>query len=403
MPTLGDYQQFDGRHWETGAVHNFMAHRGFVLPHNGKPPSEALLMGISGGAVMGYFPFAYEGYDPQVNILTRNTFDPLETLLSRLGVEQHIRHTASAGRARRTLIETLEEGTPAIVWADPYSLAYNNLPHDEGMWGMFPILVFGFEEDADVVHIADRARVALRARTGELREARGRVKKTKHRLLTLGPPNEDKLAAAVSAGIHDCLSLYLEKPPKGAAHNFGFAAYRRWADLLTKPKMRGSWAKEYPPGRKLYAVLTSTFNFSMLFGKDDPAERTLYSAFLDEAAVILGKPALSRVAAQFRQSAAAWQKLSRALLPDDVPLLQKTRALMVRRHSRFLDAGNEALDEIKEIDRRLADLRDEASTAFPLDEDGVSALHRRIAECVMEVHDVERSAVGALQEAFSRS
>lgn len=402
MPTLGDYQQFNGQHWETGTVHNFMAYRGFALPHNGKPPGEALLMGISGGAVMGYFSFAYEGYDPQVNILTRNTFDPLETLLSRLGVEQHIRHTASAERARRTLIETLEEGTPAIVWADPYSLAYNNLPDDEGMWGMFPILVFGFEEDVDIVHIADRARVALRAKGDELQRARSRVKKTKHRLLTLGPPNEDKLAAAVSAGIHDCLRLYLEKPPKGAAHNFGFAAYRRWADLLTKPKMRGSWAKEYPAGRKLYAVLTSAFNFSMLFGKDDPAERNLYAAFLDEAAVILGKPALTQVAAQFRQSATAWQNLSRALLPDDVSLLQETRTLMVRRHTLFLDAGNDALDEIKEIDRRLADLRDEAAAAFPLDEDAVSALHQHIAGRVMEVHDVERVAVGALQEAVSR-
>ena len=87
MPTLGDYKQFDGRHWETGSVHNFMAYHGFTLPHNGNPPGEALLMGISGGAVMGYFSFAYEGYDPQVNILTRNTFDPMETLLSRLGVE----------------------------------------------------------------------------------------------------------------------------------------------------------------------------------------------------------------------------------------------------------------------------------------------------------------------------
>lgn len=403
MPTLGDYEQFEGRHWETGAVHNFMAYCDYTLPHDDQPPSEALLMGISGGAVMGYFPFAYEGYDPQVNILTRNTFDPLETLLSRLGVEQNIRHTASPDRARRYLIETLEEGSPAIVWADLYSLDYNNLPRDEAMWVMMPILVFGYDDEDDIVRIADRARVPLSATTQELQEARGRVKKTKHRLLTLGPPDEDKLAAAVSAGIRDCLRLYLEKPNKSAAHNFGFAAYVHWADLLTKPTGRGSWAKEYPPGEKLYAALTSAFNFGLLFGKDDPAERNLYAGFLDEAALILSNPTLSDAAARFRQSATAWEHLGRALLPDDVPLLQEARTLMVRRHGLFVDEGNAALEDIRDIDRRLAELRGDAEEAFPLDEAGSTALRQRIAERVMAIHDVEREAVMLLQESMSEA
>lgn len=403
MPTLGDYQQFGGRHWETGAVHNFMAYCAYTLPHNGKPPSEALLMGVSGGAVMGYFPFAYEGYDPQVNILTRNTFDPLDTLLSRLGVEQNVRHTASSERARQYLIETLEDGSPAIVWADPYSLGYNNLPRDEAMWGMMPIVVFGYDEDEDIVHVADRARVPLRATTQELQEARGRVKKTKHRLLTLGPPNAGKLSAAVSEGIRDCLRLYVEKPPKGAAHNFGLAAYTHWADLLTNATRRGSWAKEYPPGEKLYAALTSAFYFGLLFGKDDPAERNLYAAFLDEAALILSKPVLAGAATAFRQSAAAWEALGQALLPDDVPLLQETRTLMVRRHRLFLDEGNAALEEIKNVDRRLAELRSDAEKAFPLDEEGAAALHQRVAEHVMRIHDVEREAVSVLEKAMALS
>lgn len=84
MPTLTDYQHFAGRHWETGSVHNHWAYRRFVAPHTKQPYSEALLMGISGGIVMGYFSFAYAGYEPHVAILTRNTFDPWDTLLTRL-------------------------------------------------------------------------------------------------------------------------------------------------------------------------------------------------------------------------------------------------------------------------------------------------------------------------------
>ena len=399
MPTLSDYKQFDGRHWETGTVHNFMTYHGFSLPHNGKPPSEALLMGISGGAVMGYFSFAYEGYDPQANILTRNTFDPMETMLARLGVEQTVKNTANADKARRNLLDTLEEGSPAIVWADPFSLPYNNPEPDEGTWGMFPIVVYGHEDD--IVCIADRARVSLTVTPGELKAARSRVKKTKHRLLTLGPPNADKLAAAVSAGIHDCLRLYLEKPPKGAAHNFGFAAYRHWSDLLTKPQMRGSWEKEFPAGRKMLAGLTWAFLFINIFGKDDPAERNVYADFLDEAATILNKPGLREAAEHFRMSSRAWESLSLALLPDDVPLLKETRTLMLQRRDLFLNQGNAALDEIKRIDRRLEELRRSASEDFPLSQDAVVAMRQRIAANVMHVHDVEQDAVVALQQAIA--
>ena len=69
MPILADYNHFGGRHWETGSVHNYYAYRGVTAPHTGEPYSEALLMGVSGGAVMGYFAFAYEGYDPMARIL----------------------------------------------------------------------------------------------------------------------------------------------------------------------------------------------------------------------------------------------------------------------------------------------------------------------------------------------
>jgi hypothetical protein len=61
MPKLKNYQQFNGRHWETGTVCNFYDCRGVKAPHTSQPYSEALFMGVSGGIVMGYFVFAYEG------------------------------------------------------------------------------------------------------------------------------------------------------------------------------------------------------------------------------------------------------------------------------------------------------------------------------------------------------
>lgn len=133
MPTLKDYHEFESTHWETGSVRNALAYQGVRMPHNHKPLSEAMLLGISGGVTIGYFSFAYEGYDPHVALLTRNTFDPMDHLFERLGVVQTVRQTTSDDKGRKNLIEVLEDGVPTIVWADVFSLSYNGLPNDPGM------------------------------------------------------------------------------------------------------------------------------------------------------------------------------------------------------------------------------------------------------------------------------
>jgi hypothetical protein len=97
MATLTDYNQFDGHHYETGTVHNYLAFTGARAPHTRNPYSEALLLGVSGGIVTGYFTFAYKGHDPHVALLTRNSFDPFDTMLSRRGVERDVRQTNKVG------------------------------------------------------------------------------------------------------------------------------------------------------------------------------------------------------------------------------------------------------------------------------------------------------------------
>ena len=124
MPTLPNYNAFGGRHFETGTVHNALAYQGVTAPHTGEPYSEALLMGVSGGAAFGYFQFHYTGFAPQLNLLSRNTFDPLETLLDRLGVQRDLHQTASATTAAQHLSDALDNGQPAIVWASASLLPY---------------------------------------------------------------------------------------------------------------------------------------------------------------------------------------------------------------------------------------------------------------------------------------
>lgn len=401
MPKLHKYRQFDGRHWETGSLCNYFAYRGVKAPHTDKPISEALLFGISGGLVMGYFSFAYKGYDPHVALLTRNTFSPMDTMLVRLGVVQHALQTTNADKGLANLIGTLEDGDPAIVWADISSLPYNVLPFVKDMWLMYPIIVYGYEEDSDTVWIADRARVPLTVTPAELAAARARVKKDKFRILTLEPPDLDKLPVAVQQGIWDCVKRYTEAPVAKAKNNFGFAAFQRWADLLAKPNQKMSWEREFPAGPKMYAGLTSAFRGIALVNEQAQAERDVYTDFLNEASAILGRPALKEAAGQFRASGRAWHDLATALLPDAIPAFKETRELMLHQHRLFIDKGGEALPQIRQINTRLDAIKAQVGKDFPLSPAEVVALRENLRTHVLKIHDIEKQAHAALETAMA--
>lgn len=400
MPTLTDYAQFNGRHWETGSVANHLAYQGFTAPHTDMPYSEAFLLGVSGGLAFGYFTFHYEGHDPQCNLLTRNTFDPLDTMLSRLGVVQTVQRTGKADTAVANLLDALDSGVPPLVWADAYSLPYNGLSNASGMWQMSPLVVYGYDPDDDVALVADRAAVSLRISTANLHEARARVKKDKFQLLTLSAPQTEKLASAVTAGIWDTVNLYTEKPPKGSKNNFGLAAYQFWAKMLTNEKQKRCWAKLFPPGRDLYAGVTFAYHMAFQFGKGvhSRADRALYADFLDEAAVLLSRPALRKAAEQFRTAGEAWRNLGQALLPDEIEPFGRARALLDKQHQLFVEAGGASLEERQQIAAQLDALQAEVADDLQMD---ARAFRHSLAEAVLAVHDAEHTAVETLRQAMS--
>lgn len=400
MPILENYSAFNGYYFQTASIRNALDYQGLKAPHTDNAISEALLFGVSGGMNFGYFYFQYKGYDPQVNILTRNTFNLFEPILERLGIPYDVKQTSSADKGRKNLIDVLENGDAPIVQADMFTLSYNALDYDEQMWGMMPLVVYGYEDDT--AYIADRARVGLTVSSDEFDAARARIKKDKHRVIILGIPDEAKFASAVTLGIWDCIKLFTEKPPKGSANNFGFKAYERWVKLLTKPKTKGSWAKTLPVGRELYTGLCTAFHFSQQFGKDDSysAERMMMADFLDEAAIILDKPDLAEISPKFRAGGEAWKVLGKALMPDDVPLLKETREIMIQKHSLFLNNGNQSTDKRIELSKREEELK-VISENFPLNVDEVIKLQGNIAEQVQVVHDIEHDAIMSLREVMS--
>lgn len=400
MALLPNYSSFIGRHAETGTIANALHYQGVRAPHTGKPVSEALLLGISGGIAVGYFTFAYEGYLPHVALLTRNTFNPLETLLDRLGIARDLRQSENSAKGESNLLAVIEEGSAPVVWADGFSMPYNNIPWDDRNWSPAPLIVYGIEGDLAI--IADRSAAPFQVERTQLAAARARVKKDRNRVMELDAPNFERLPEAVHKGISQCIALYVEKPPRGKRENFGIAAMENMANLLTDQRNRHGWARQFPAGGALYQALLGTpwqpgmLGWIMTWGAGDGAERGLFADFLDEAATILNRPALHSAATTFRASHAAWLELAQSLAPAAGPL-RDAHSLLIERDRLFRQEGNEGLDAMRKIDAQLSALQEQCSAAFPMSADEVQQLEADIAERIRAIGVIESQAVTEMQ------
>lgn len=400
MSTLAAYNQFDGVPWATGYLKNVLAYQGAKAPHTNQPYTEALLMGINGGICAGYFSFEYEGYPPHLHFLTRYLFtEEPGTVFERLAIPMQVQQTPNPQKAAANVVGALAEGKPAIVWADGARLPYNNYPTGDDFWNVMPMVVYGYEVGGSV-QIADRACVPLSASEEDLIAARARIAKTRNRMMMIGNPNPNRLPDAVRAGIQSCIDLFTGKSPVGSNGNFGLNAYQKWIKLL-EGKGKESWAVRFAPGARMYAGLTSTFKYLEVYFTGGHGARHIYADFLEEAAVILEKPALKDAAPLFRNSALAWDTLTTALLPDDVPLLRETRNLMLRDYQLFLEQGGASLDERRRITTRLAELEAEAAAHFPLNEAQAAEFRANLRTHVQKLHDVEATAINALVDAMA--
>lgn len=401
---MGSKTQFNGRHWETGSIHNALAAQDIKAPHTGKPYSEALLLGVSGGIAFGYFTFEYKGYLPHVAMLTRNTFNPFSTILERLGIAQDLQQTNKPEIAEKNLQNALDTGLFPILWADQFSLSYNDLQPNEMMWSPLPILAVA--SDGKTVTIADCSSQPFHVSMDELTKARGRIKDDKYRLMTIEAPPPAKLAAAVHKGICQAISLFTEEPPRGARDNFGFAAYEKFAEMLVNTRNKQSWERFFAPGARMYHALAGShfqpglYQWVNTWGSSEGADRGLYADFLEEAAEILKRPALRAAAEKFRESHALWIKFADAALPEDQPLLGESRKLIDRKHKLFVEKGEAAVPEIKKINKRHQEILKESEIQFPLSNSQAADLRSNLRDHILKISATEKQAVDLLQSAI---
>jgi hypothetical protein len=390
MTNLPGYRHFTGVNQEMAVLNQ-------ALAYAGSPLSEHLLFGISGGVVTGYFTFDFHGVDPQLLILTRYSFDPMQKVVDRLGIPVTVKQTDKPEKATQNLLDALDAGQVPIAYADMHSLPYNNMVGDEMNWAMMPVIVYGL--DGETAYLADRAAVGLTATAAELLAARGRVKSNKHRLLLLGAPDIARLPGAVEAGIRTCIdSCFGEPPVQGLRGKFGMVAYDKWITLLTTHKDKLSWSKYFGTVPRLYTGMRYAYQSIEHYGTGGFGARRMYADFLHEAAVILGRPHLREAARAFQATVPLWRRLAHTLLPDSVVPLHDTRRLLDDSAELFRSQGNASLAARQAISTQLDAIQLGIAESWVLDAAGMNHFRETVREAVAALQPVEQTAFETLRD-----
>ncbi len=398
-----------GRHLDTHALALVLDAAGVTAPHTDAPFSEAMLLGLGGGLGAAYFVFEYKGHLPHLYIETRRhpqyPYDAnfLSTIADRLGLAIRVDETGGAKTAAKQIEAALAQKRPVIAWVDRNSLPY--IATDERDLGPIPHLVVVHDHNPEGVTLSDLAAPRVVITPEELAAARARLRKAKHRLLGLAStapasPTRAALADAVRASLRACADeLSGASARAGYPNNFGLAALDKWAALATDKRDKKGWPTAFRTGARLYTGLRLAYHWIETAGTGGRGFRAMYSEFLDEAAMVLDQPEVAALAADYRAIADRWGTLTDALLPESVPRLAETRALLHQRQRTFCDHGpqsQQARDAIPAIDARLATLADEMESD-PLSESQASAIYERMAAALRDIVAAETDAAERLR------
>lgn len=370
----------------TASLRNVLANQGNLL-------SEALLLGVGGGLGAGYILWEFKALESANLVQGFNNrwnypAERMTVLCQRLGITPVIHETAGVKAAASHLQAALDAGQTPIAWVDKGHLPYHGLP--ERLQGYCGWIVGVHGRSAEGVLVDDLGDALYTVPDDRFAAGRARIGSYKNRLLIAGAPPSLDLPAAVRAGIQDHIDhLSLD------SDSFSLPVYAKWARMLTDTRNKKGWPVAFKTRVGLYAALVSTYEGIVHDGTDGAGLRALYADFLDEAAAILGLPALKDAAQSYRQAAACWRAFADAALP--AVLFGETRALMQQR-----DAARRQnrLSDVVAIGDRLESLAQTANRAFPLDEAATLQHFAAMQAALESVHAAEVSALAALKQTY---
>jgi hypothetical protein len=384
----------------TTALRILLTRAGVVAPHTGEPWSEALLFGIAGGIGIGVFSFYYEREDVATFFVggRHRWYDDQRYLvdaLERLGGTPILQEAGGARAAEAQLRASLAEHGPCIAWVDSGALPHRAAPDALSGSGYHVVTVYELDDANGTALIGDLADEPIAIPLADLAKARARIKKDRHRLLSLGavgtlPP----LDALVRAGMRACHEELLHPALPGAAANARLDALRTWGERMEGSAAKERWERVYRPGRNFFRGLCAMHDFIEHYGTGGGLCRPLFADFLAEAAGALAQPALASLGETYAELGRGWIDLADTALPDDVALLREAKALLAHKAALVHAGGPTA--ELGAAWAQLDALEQQAAEVFPLSDASCRELRLLLRERILALHRSEVDALDAL-------
>lgn len=395
-PATGDYRLRGGTHPDTAALANVLANAG--VTSNGSPLSEAAFLGIGGGLGAGYILWQFTGHHPIVTLGFRNQWQYPDRWLvktcRRLGIEPSIHETSGHVTAMRTLREALQApGPKPLVWIDAQEVGYWHLPDRFSGLAGYPVVVYG--ESDGRFFVDDRNTSSLSVDEATMRAARGRVPSYRNRLVTLDAPDEipeGVVAGAVLDGLHDQV-----RHLQSESDSFSLPAWRKWSRMLTEPRHKKGWVNVFADQAGLFGVLLTIYESVESSGFGGGSLRELYAEFLDYAAGVTDRPALSKVADAYRQLDRAWAGVAERAAPLDVGPFGRARELIDSLHEQVLEGGDAGRLDAGRTAGALWSLRDSGDDRPLFTDDAFADFLEDLGRDLLSLYEGERAAVAELR------
>jgi hypothetical protein len=366
-----------------------------------------MVFGIAGGIGIGVAEFRYEKEDfSSFYIAGRHMWQDdagyLRAAFARFGIEPVVRETSGAKAADKQLREAIADGAPAIAWVDMTHLPHRGLPSQFSGGGYHLVTVYEIDDKAGSAWIGDLTDKPIAISLADLATARGRIKSFKNRLLSIPSVKSSVDTSSLAhAGLKACAGGLRSKPIKGPASMGTLDALPAWAERLYGSADKEGWSRKFPRGHLLWQGLTSVYDLIEYYHTGGGLCRPLYAEFLAEAAELPDWRKLTPLSERYAQIGASWTDLADAAAPEPEPAFREARELCSRRAELFTEGNPDNAVGIRQVWKRLGELKVAARESFPLSERDCAALLKSLQQRVVALHQAEVVAHAALLNAVA--
>jgi len=371
---LDKFRFFGGRHCQSSSLKNMFVFHGLNL-------SEEMMLGLGGGIGFIYW-YSKNMPAPFVGMRNSNIVEFVEKICQRTGGSACLWRSKSSKKSYEKLKNILSSGEPVYVFVDMAFLPYLALPSN-AHFGGHSVVVFGIDEEKDIVYISDRGKTYFTVSVEDFKNARCSEFPpfpARNGLMEIKYPKKIKdLENGINQGIKEsCETMF--NPP---ISNFGLKGIKKWAEIVTE------WDSRFK-GENLLGCLLNTFIYIEIGGTGGRGFRSMYSKFLTESADILREPQLKVSAEMFEKSARKLSEVASAALPDGIYPLKKIRELFIEKNKLFEEAGAESFSKLQNINIKIDCLMKDAMEY--LKKNDAAPLLFNLREKILNWHQTEEDA-----------